>query len=259
MKLDKSLKVLWFVNGIFILLLVSYGLFRSIQDLFPEDYDYDDNEVMMGQRLESAKSKGLALQGLTYTAPERVYNSDHRFMTLSATTYEESKMLLGAISAAGDISPSMYGIANIVFLDGDYKVINTLLDRKADIRNWRSASPDYNLEKGKVDTTVKNIVYEIAFEDSNKDGYLNSRDHHDIYISGLLGEDLTQVTRGIDIERFHFHEWNSKLFITYFERTDEAQEHKRKKFAIYTIATKELRLLEDLNEAIDKLESQLVN
>lgn len=259
MKIDNPLKVLWFVNGILILLLVSYGLFRSVQDRLPEDYDYDDNEIIMGQRLESAKSKGLALQGFTYSSPEPIYNSNHRLMTLSATTYEQSKVLLGAISAAGDISPSLFGISNIMFLDEDYKVINTLLDRKADIRDWHLARPEYDLEKDQVDTTVKNIVYEIAFEDSNNDGYLNSKDHHEIYISGLLGKNLTQVTHGVDIEGFHFREKNSKLFITYYERTNEPQEHKRKKFAIYTIATKELRLLEDLNSAIDKLESQLVN
>lgn len=258
-KFDKSLKILWFVNGLLILLLICYGIFRLIEDLFPDNYDYDENAIIMGQRLESAKKEGLALQGYTYSAPEPIYNSDHQLMTLSATTYEQSKVLYEAISAAGDISPSLYGIANIIFLNKDYKVVSILLDRKADIRNWHFSSRDYHLEKNEVDTTVKNIVYEIAFADSNQDGFLNSLDHHDLYISGLTGENLIQVTNGIDIEDFDFQKKNSQLFITYYERTDQRQEHKRKKFAVYNIASKELRLLEGLNKVIDKLEYQLVN
>ncbi len=257
-KFDKALKVLWFVNGIIIFVLVSSVAYQLISDLFPKRYERVGGNIIVGERLEEAKEKGLALQGLVYREPENIYNSTNQYIEVSAKTYEEAKVMALGISSAGDYSPALYGAMNVIFIDKDYGVIRTLLEKKADIREWKFARPDRHDNK-EPDLTVQNIAYEIAFEDSNKDGILNDEDHHDLYISGLTGENLTQVTTGLNIESFNFDNKNSQLFITYYHRTDERQEHKRKKFAIYTIATKELRQLEDLDKTIDKLESQLVN
>lgn len=256
-KFDKALKLLWFVNGIIIFVLVSVVTYQLIYEWLPEKYDHVNNDIIVGERLEEAKEKGLALQGLVYRNPQSIYNSTNQYIEVSAKTYEQAKILALGLAAAGDLSTTLYGAMNVVFIDKDYKVIRILLDSKADIREWKYARPDRRDKK--PDLTVQNIAYEIAFSDTNGDGFLNSEDHHNLYISGLTGENLSQVTKGIDIERFEFQNKNSELFIAYFERTDERKEHKRKKFAIYTIATKELRQLEDLNKAIDQLESQLVN
>ncbi|GAB5531826.1 MAG: hypothetical protein Roseis3KO_36030 [Roseivirga sp.] len=257
-KFDKALKVLWFVNGIIILVLVSIATYRLISELFPKPYERVVNDIIVGERLEEAKEKGLALQGLVYRQPEVIYNSTDQYIEVSAKTYEEAKVLALGFSSAGDYSPALYGAMNVIFINKDYEVIRTLLKRKADIREWKFARPD-NGNKKEPDLSVQNIAYEIAFEDTNRDGLLNDKDHHELYISGLTGENLTQVTTGLDVDSFDFENKNSQLFITYFERTDERQEHKRKKFAIYTIATKEFRKLEDLDKTINKLESQLVN
>lgn len=257
-KFDKALKVLWFVNGIIIFVFVSIGAYQFISELLPRNYDYTNNDLIVGERLKEAKEKGLALQGLVYQAPESIYNSTNQYIEVSAKTYEEAKLMNLGMSSAGNYGTALYGAINVIFVDKDYKVIRTLLDTKADIREWKFARP-HNSYKKEPDPSVQNIAYEIAFEDTNKDGLLNDKDHHDLYISGLTGESLTQVTTGLYVDSFDFDNKNSQLFITYYDRTDERQEHKRKKFAIYTIANKELRFLEDLNKAIDKLESQLVN
>ncbi len=256
-KFDKALKILWFINGLIILVLVSIATYQIIGELFPEKYDYGNHDIMVGERLEEAKEKGLALQGLVYQKPEPIYNTTNQYIEVSAKTYEEAKVMALALSSAGDYGTSLYGAMNIIFVDQDYKVIRVLLDATADIREWKFARPERSSEK--PDPTVQNIAYEIAFTDSNGDGFLNSEDGHDLYVSGLSGDNLTRVTKDVDIVSFDFQNKNSELFITYTERSNEREEHKRKKFAIYHIATKELKPLEDLNKAIDKLERQLVN
>jgi hypothetical protein len=258
-KLDKSLKVLWLINGVLIFLLVLFGLYNITKELFLNNEYGENNEIILGTRLEAAKEKGLALQGLSYTDPRSIYNSPYNFVTVSATTYDEAKAIKEAISAAGDISTDLYGISNMIFMDSQYKVIRTLVNEKADIRNWRFSRINYNLREDQVDTTVKNIAFEIAFEDTNADGILNHQDQHNLYISELTGENLTLVIDNVDLINFNFEKNNSQLFLSYFELSDVRQEHKRKKFAIYDIESGKLQLLSDLDKAITDLENQLVN
>ena len=170
-------------------------------------------------------------------------------------TYKEAKDVRKAISSAGDFSMSVLQIFNVVFLDSNYQVIRNLLDKKAFIS-------DINIPWGgreKVDRSIQNIAYEIAFEDSNNDGKLNNDDNMDLYISDLDGGNLLQVTKNIDVKSYEFINDHKDLIIRYKERNDEREEHKKVKFAFYNIATSSFKPLLELNNHLEELEKQLIN
>jgi hypothetical protein len=224
--------------------------------LKPKHVDREPESIIVGKKLESAKQKDLALQGLYYNAPQDIYNSTNLYLPLSIMTYKEAKEVEQAASSANDLSLSFYNIFNVVFLDKEYHVIGKLLDKKASITDIHIPSGNYNSEI--IDTTVKHIAYYIGFTDTNKDGLLNREDSHDLYLSDLSGKQLTQVTSGIDIENYYFQKDHSQLLIIYKERTNQREEHKRNKFAIYEISKKQFRKLEALEKQLESIEKQLI-
>ena len=133
------------------------------------------------------------MQGLDYDWPVSIYNSENYYLRINVGTYQEAKKLGLAASSSNDLSWSFYNIINIIFLDKDYNVIGTLVDRKASIIKMEQMYPRRDIEG--VDKTVKYIAYLIGFEDTNEDGMLNASDFHDLYLSDLNWKALLQVTK----------------------------------------------------------------
>jgi hypothetical protein len=160
-------------------------------------------------------------------------------------------------SSAADMAFHFFNCINMIFLDKDYKVIRRLLNKKGFISDYEI--PSNYFRDNEPDTTIKNIAYLIGFEDSNKDGVLNVLDHKDLYISDLSGGNLTKVTQNVDLVSYHFQNNHSEIFITYKDRSSEREEYKREKYAIYTIATGKLRLLEEIEKELAEIEKMLIN
>jgi hypothetical protein len=75
----------------------------------------------------------------------------------------------------------------------------------------------------------------------------------------LAGGNLTKVTQNMDLVCYHFQNNHSEIFITYKDRSPEREEHKKEKYAIYTIATGKLRLLEEIEKELAEIEKLLIN
>lgn len=271
---SKFIRILIIINGIIIPIIALTLLYKLAEDYF-ENADFSPEGVLVGEKLEGALTRNVALQGLAYDAPMSIYNSTNLYMPLSVLSYEEEKLLKEkdehALASYRDASfgidsyypmnaayNSYENYFNILFMDKDYKVIGKLLDRKGAISNIEI--PNRYSEEKEIDTTVKNIAYYIAFEDSNKDGLLDGKDDHDLYISDLAGKNLTQVTSNIAIESWHFQKDHTQIVIVYKARNnEEKEEHKRKKFALYDIATKKLMELNDIQSNLDAIEKQLTH
>lgn len=252
---DKFLKILWLINGLLILVLVGYLLTELISKE-KQKRDRVDNEAMVGVPLEEAKNRGVALQGLKYDAPEQIGNTDISLLLISSMTYEQEKELKGIASMAGDISYSAFNCINVVFLDTNYNVIRKLLDKKASISDLKV--PGRYGRRDESDTLYKNIAYKIGFEDNNKDNLLSEKDNQDLFISDLDGSNLKRITEELDIISFNFTNHYRELFITYHERTNEIEEHKRKKFARYYIEKEMLQLLSELDREMNEIEKILI-
>ncbi len=258
--MNRLVKNLIILNGVLIPILIFFFFFQIAKSFIKTDKVNDDEEgIILDERLDAAKLDTLALQGLVYSEPRGIYNSSNYYLSISIMTYEEAKKLSLIVSSANDVSPSFFQYLNIVFLDSNYNVIGTLVEDKASIKEIEIRGRyDYN-KVDEIDETYRNIGYLIAFEDTNNDGYLNSQDDHDLYISDLNGKNLTHVTEGIDIESFDFINSNSQIFISYTRRDGMKREHKREYFALYDINSKELRDMTSLNKKLDELERTLAN
>jgi hypothetical protein len=258
-KLDKFLKYLWLVNGILLLGFLTYGLYVNIKPKKEENDEFykKPEDIIVGEKLEQAKRDSLALQGLSYERPMDIENSTNKLVVISALTYEEARKVKEAASSANDLSFSFYNCINIIFLDKDYEVIRRLLNKKGFISDYEI--PYSYSRDDKPDTTIKNIAYLIGFEDTNKDGVLNVEDNKDLYISDLSGGNLTKVTQNIDLISYQFQNSNTEIFITYKDRSPEREEYKKEKYAIYTIATGKLRLLEEIEKELAEIEKMLIH
>ena len=147
---------------------------------------------------------------------------------------------------------------NVLFLDKDYKVIGQLLDNTASISSIFINEPRNQYVDRAVDKSVKNLAYLIGFEDSNKDGKLNSFDDHDLFVSDLNGENLTQVTARKDIVDYLFVNSNTEIFVRYKDRNKVRDEYKSIKFGVYKIESKSFTELKEIEDKLNEIESRLV-
>lgn len=180
------------------------------------------------------------------------------YLPISVSTYEEAKQLKIASESAGDISISLFNYFNVLFLDKDYKVIGQLLEKKASISEIFINGYQNNHENKDIDRSVKNILYKIGFDDSNKDSKLNSLDDHDLYISDLEGKNLTQVTSKKQIIDFKFINSNTQIFIQYKDRNGMRDEYNHVKFSLYNISTRQFSELKDIEDKLIDIESKLI-
>jgi hypothetical protein len=256
--MNKFLKILAVINGILLPLFLGFLLYKATQENKYEDHYYKPEDIIVGVELEQAKKDSLAIQGISYEEPRKIYNSTNYYIPISALTYKEAKDVRNTASSAGNLDMSFYNYFNVLFLDKNYKVIGKLLDTKASISDITiSESYRYETADG-IDTTAKNIAYMIAFHDTNNDGKLNFLDESDLYISDLNGKNLVQVTSKKDVDLYKFIRSNSEIFIQYTDRNGRSKEHNRVKFAVYNIKSKMFVELKDIEENLNKIEAELI-
>jgi len=255
---NKFIKFLIILNGIMLPILVGFGIYRIVVEFFPSKNDFPDG-IILGKEFEEAKKDSLALQGLKYYSPIDLYNSKNKYLPISLLTYEEEKEIYKTASLANDIGDALLKYVNVIFLDENYQVITSLLDKKASILEIEPQRKRYSYRDEEIDTTVKYIAYLIAFEDSNKDKKLNSADYHNLYLSTLDGKNLKRVTENINIERFEFINSNSQIFIKYTNRENIREEHKKQRFAIYDIESSKFLNMSSIDKEIDNLEKIIIN
>ncbi len=255
---NKFIKFLIILNGIMLPILVGFGIYQISKEFFPNKNNFPDG-IILGKELQEAKKDSVALQGLKYYNPRELYNSKNKYLPISLLTYDEEKRINKMASVANDIGDGLLKFVNVIFLDENYQVITSLLNKKASILQIEPQRKSYSLERNELDKTVKYIAYLIAFEDSNKDGKLNSADNHDLYLSNLNGKNLKKVTSNINLDRFEFTNSNSQIFIKYTDRDDIKEEHKKQRFAIYDIESSKLINMSSIDNELGNLEKIIIN
>lgn len=256
--MSRFIKILIIINGLIIPAFCCVLLYKLLADYITSGSSPEES-VIVGESLEQAKKDSVALQGISYGDPIPVYNSTNFYLPVSVKTYEEpkrvSKLAYGNSMKFDDDYSDQH--INVLFLDKDYKPIGKLLGKKASISEIRIGYNQYGRDE-EVDKTVKNIAYLIAFEDSNKDGRLNSDDDHDLYISDLEGLGLTRVTAKQEVVSYDFVKSNSAILVKFKEKGSDRDEHKNTRFALYDIAAKTLTPLADVHKSLEEIESILI-
>jgi len=252
--MTKFIKTLIIINGLIVPLVLLIFLGIIIQESIRNSPKRFDPDPIRTVNLITKDGDTLVTQGLRYQDPETVYNSTNFIINVMPKTYDkprkiESESSIKAyrqVEMMGSHEPTGY-LVNILFLDANYNYIRRLVDKKASIE--QVTIPTGN-DRQKVDTTVRNIGYLIAYEDSNNDKIIDWNDDYDLYISDLDGKNLFQITRERDIIGFEFINQHNDVFISYTDREDIRDEYKITKFAIFNIKTRQLRELTTIDKAL---------
>lgn len=255
---NKFIKFLIILNGTLLPLILCFVLYQISKDFFKGNNDSYEQGVILGEELEEAKKDSVALQGLRYYSPNSLYNTENMYLPVSLLTYQEKKRLSKAAASANDFNEEFLKYVNVIFIDKNYKVIRSLVNKKASIKQIEEQRKTNGYNNTEPDLSIKYIAYMIAFEDSNQDGKLNSSDNHDLYLSDLSGGNLKKVTNNIEIQNFEFINSNSQIHIYYVDRNEVREEHKRTKMAIYNIEKGEFKELKSIEAELDKLEKIII-
>jgi hypothetical protein len=265
--MDRLLKILWFIIGILLIIILPFAGFNLIrEEFFSPDYSepYEDQSLILGDEQRKAIKEGKMIQGIIYDRIERIPGTRYRILPLSAKKFNNPKDIEKfyaefeeARSRAGDMSMGgFYGNVNFIFLDENYNVINTLLDTKAYIS--QRMSPGMYERVDMIDPSIKNMLYLITFHDSNSDGLLNELDNSDLYISDIDGSNLRQITKDIHILDFDFTNNSKEVYMVFQKRDSVSNEFKRKLFAKYKIEEDTLIEFTGLHKTILELEKSLM-
>jgi hypothetical protein len=260
--IDKALKILWVVNGVLLLAIILFVGYR----LFLEEFRvFGNNETETGLVIGGDEAKAITTgekrQGLIYEEIQSVPGTSFHILPISTRVFKsvkaEEQYYAGLSSGpSGDISLLAYGNVNLIFMDIDYRVITTLLNRKAFIHT--AASPGVAFaELNTLDATIKKIVYLISFEDSNSDGVLDENDSSDLYISDVDGSDLLQVTKNVLVLDYKFINSNTELLISYQNAADARSPFQTTRFAKYQINRDSLIEMSKLHDEIANVDKLL--
>jgi len=259
--MTKFIKTLIIINGLIIPLVLIIFLGIIIQESARNSPKRFDPDPIKTVNLITKEGDTLVTQGLRYQDPESVYNSTNFIIKVMPRTYDkprkiESESTIRAyrqVEIMGSNEPTGY-LVNILFLDTNYNYIRRLVDKKASIEQV-TIPTDYDRQE--VDTTVKNIGYLIAYEDSNNDKIIDWNDDYDLYISDLDGKNLFQITHDRDINGFEFINQHNDVFISYTDREKIRDEYKITRFAIFNIKTRQLRDLATIDKALRDVQNIL--
>jgi hypothetical protein len=260
MEMNKFLKIIWSVNGVILLLVFLLAGVLVLVQLFDSFRFRSQPEIIVGKELEKAKAEGLILQGLTYDEPRPVLYTDLYILPVSVKTYENPKDANSNRFSLKSSSAEEYSnVVNVIFLDKSFNTESVLLDKKGFIEAFRYPSSQriYPYHTDSEDTVQHHITYLIAFEDSDKDGALNEQDYSDLYLSDLNGKNLRPITTGVNISEYYFVDRN-QILIKYTRRGNQAAEHKKESFALYSIKENQLKDLTSLHDTLNKLEDIII-
>lgn len=249
--MTKFIKTLIVINGLIIPIGIVIFLGVVLFSLIQNSFSHTNSDSINLNNTITDNGDTLIKQGLRYYGPEPISNSNNFLIKIMAKNYENPSKIGSSYERESYFNQSYL---NILFLDNDYNVISRLIDKKGYITSFTIPSSSNEEE---IDTTIKNIGYLIAFEDSNNDNKLDETDNSDLYISDLNGKELTQVTREVDVIEFRFINKNKELFITYKDRTDIKDEYKRTRFEIYNITSGHMSYLTGIDKALDGIQKIL--
>jgi hypothetical protein len=259
--MTRFIKTLIIINGLIVPLVLLIFLVIIIQESVRNSPKRFNPDPIKTVNIISKNGDTLVTQGLRYQDPESVYNSTNLIIKVMPKTYDkprksESESTIRAyreIEIMGSHEPSGY-LVNILFLDANYNYLRRLVDKKASIEQVTIPN---GYDRQNVDTTVRNIGYLIAYEDSNNDKIIDWNDDYDLYISDLDGKNLFQITHDRDIKGFEFINQHNDVFISYTNREKIRDEYKITRFAIFNIKTRQLLDLVTIDKALRDVQNIL--
>lgn len=247
MNLDKIVKIVWLIAGVALLLcFAALGFFAlGLNGAF-----FGSSQPSRGVAIDNSTRQALTKTKLEISAEQVVdIGNSPNYIIPVRISYEEINETLGSglsNSKSYRNDYELYTPSNLIFLDAGFNVTNVLLNRKALIKVWNFPSDDTpHYEE------MDYILYDIVFEDTNKNGQLDEGDDSDLYLSALDGSGLTQITQGLTIGHFEFFDAYKTILIRTIDKQSSAAFYK------YVVAEKKLVKLPSIDEAAKQIETIL--
>jgi len=186
--MDRWLKRLWMVNGVLLLGLLVLGTGALLVSWLSGAFGRR-NAVVAPDTMDAGPVKPRAVR---FSAPREIWGTKTRLVIVR---YGKGQQGAG-FGSGSDMSRREYYSydgdrdsdgprVNVIFLRGT-EPGRVLLDKAAFI-GWLDFPSD------KPDSLERWITYHIAFDDTNKDGRLDSEDRQDLYVSDIEGLNLRRV------------------------------------------------------------------
>ena len=178
--MDRWLKRLWMVNGVLLLVLLVLGggalLVTWLSGAF------SSNNAVLAP--DSSRGTAVKPRAVRYSPPRPIWGTKTRIVIVR---YGKRQQGAGVGFGSGSYEYRDEGgpVVNLLFLTGESPG-RVLLDKPAYV-SW------FDYPSSKDDSLQHWLSYQIAFEDTNKDGRLDSDDRVDLYVSDLDGSHLRRV------------------------------------------------------------------
>jgi hypothetical protein len=186
--MDRWLKRLWMVNGVLLLALLILGTGALLVSWLSGAFSRN-NAVIAADTTRGAPAKPRAVR---FSPPREIWGTKTRVVIVR---YGKGQQGAGFGSGSDMSSREYYSldgdrgsagpVVNLIFLSGT-EPGHVLLDKPAYV-DW------FDSPTAKSDSLQRWIAYHIAFDDTNKDGRLDSDDRVDLYLSDLDGTHLRRV------------------------------------------------------------------
>ncbi len=293
MKIKSAILISILIAVLGSVIYIGYKLSKQKPNNVPTNNEVVLKNVILEKNEDTTKVTEKILQGILYSSPIKIRHFDNFLLEIYPKTHEKpqersinkneteemeqtedydepksNERMDKKVYTASSYAGKYY--FNLMFMDKDYQNNSLLLDKKALILDYKSPAswfddmqmPDStNLEQfAKYKAMQKKIqelpffVYRIVTEDSNNDGKLSIKDYSDYYISDVVGKNLKQITKNINVISFEFLEEKRALLFIYTDRTKNKQKSKQKRFALYSFDKNTFSPLSDLHEGIKDAE-----
>ena len=176
--LDRWLKRVWMVNGVLLLVLMLLGTGALLVTWLSGAFG-GKNAVLAPAQTSGADAKPRAVR---YSPPRPIWGSKTRVVVVR---YGKGQQGAGGGFGSYEYREEDGPVVNLLFLTGTAPG-RVLLDKPAYVG-------DFDYPSSKDDSLQHWLTYQIAFEDTNGDGRLDSDDRVDLYVSDLDGSNLRRV------------------------------------------------------------------
>jgi hypothetical protein len=178
LSLDRTLRIIWLLIGILLLgFLVAGGVMILAQVIG----NMGAGEAAVRVANEKSSAPREEPRAIRYGGPQAIRGTTTRLIPVGAGRgYVPER---AGYAASGPSRDEF--VANIIFLDD--QGARLLLDRPAYVGTLTYPQRDEDVQRW--------IEYTIAFDDTNRDGRLDSRDGLALYVSDLEGRNLRPVLR----------------------------------------------------------------
>lgn len=177
LSLDRSLRVIWLLIGILLLLFLLAGSVMVATQLIG-NLGAGESAVRVASQAQAPRDEPRAVR---FGAPQTIRGTATRVASVEYGRAHEPDSY-GLSGSGGYREPAL---VNLIFLDGEGARL--LLDRPAFIADWQGPPADGAARSW--------IAYRIALEDANGDGRLDGRDPAALYVTDLEGRNLRPVIR----------------------------------------------------------------